>query len=148
VTGNSKSQRELPTAAERIVFVIDDDAGMRETLSSLFRSVGLRVELYGSAREFAQINKIGSVCRCRWPGSMGIEATFPEDGGGRLNKIIDAFRPRKLQVDLLQMELVQNKSTVKNVSERGFKRSGAPGWREQGSAAGRAKAPRTSAGAG
>jgi hypothetical protein len=29
--------------------------------------------------------------------------------GGRLNKIIEAFRARKLQVDLLQMELVQDK---------------------------------------
>jgi FixJ family two-component response regulator len=37
-----------------IVFVIDDDPSMREALNSLFRSVGLRVELFGSAAELLQ----------------------------------------------------------------------------------------------
>jgi FixJ family two-component response regulator len=37
---------------EPLVIVIDDDAPTRETLSSLIRSVGLRVELFGSAQEF------------------------------------------------------------------------------------------------
>lgn len=41
------------SATERIVFVIDDDLATRETLDSLFRSIGLRVELFGSARELA-----------------------------------------------------------------------------------------------
>jgi FixJ family two-component response regulator len=77
VTGNSKSQRDLPTAAERIVFVIDDDEAMRETLSSLFRSVGLRVELFGSAREFAKI-KMPDAASClvldiRLPGVSGLD---------------------------------------------------------------------------
>jgi FixJ family two-component response regulator len=75
VTGSSKSQRDL--VAERIVFVIDDDVGMRETLSSLFRSVGLRVELFGSAREFAQI-KVPDAASClvldiRLPGVSGLD---------------------------------------------------------------------------
>ena len=35
-----------------IVFVVDDDAAMRESLDSLIRSVGLRVEGFSSAREF------------------------------------------------------------------------------------------------
>ena len=39
---------------EPIVFVIDDDPSMREALNSLFRSVGLRVELFGSAPELLQ----------------------------------------------------------------------------------------------
>lgn len=75
MTGSSKSQRDL--VAERIVFVIDDDVGMRETLSSLFRSVGLRVELFGSAREFAQI-KVPDAASClvldiRLPGGSGLD---------------------------------------------------------------------------
>ena len=41
-------------AEEPIVFVIDDDPSMREALNSLFRSVGLRVELFGSAAELLQ----------------------------------------------------------------------------------------------
>ena len=35
-----------------IVYVIDDDPGIRESLSSLFRSVHLSVRAFGSAREF------------------------------------------------------------------------------------------------
>jgi FixJ family two-component response regulator len=76
VTGSSKSSRDPASAAERIVFVIDDDAAMRETLSSLFRSVGLRVELFGSAREFAEF-KMPDVASClvldiRLPGGSGL----------------------------------------------------------------------------
>jgi FixJ family two-component response regulator len=37
---------------QRIVYVIDDDASMREGLKSLFESVGLRVETFGSAPDF------------------------------------------------------------------------------------------------
>jgi len=51
-------RKRSPTAAspgeEPIVFVIDDDPSMREALNSLFRSVGLRVELFGSAPELLQ----------------------------------------------------------------------------------------------
>jgi FixJ family two-component response regulator len=42
------------TKAVPIVFIVDDDASVREALSSLVRSVGLRVELFGSALEFLQ----------------------------------------------------------------------------------------------
>ena len=35
-----------------IVFVVDDDLSIRDALTSLIRSVGLRVETFGSAREF------------------------------------------------------------------------------------------------
>lgn len=77
MTGSSKSPRDPANAAERIVFVIDDDVAMRETLSSLFRSVGLRVELFGSAREFAR-NKMPDAASClvldiRLPGVSGLD---------------------------------------------------------------------------
>lgn len=38
-----------------VVFVIDDEAPMREALSSLFRSVGLQVETFASPTEFLQL---------------------------------------------------------------------------------------------
>ena len=38
--------------ARGIVYVIDDDASMRESLKSLFGSVGLRVETFGAAPDF------------------------------------------------------------------------------------------------
>jgi FixJ family two-component response regulator len=77
VTGSSKSQRDPATAPEHVVFIIDDDVAMRETLGSLFRSVGLRVELFGSAREFAQI-KMPDAASClvldiRLPGVSGLD---------------------------------------------------------------------------
>ena len=77
MTGGSKSRDDPASAPERIVFVIDDDVAVRATLSSLFRSVGLRVELFGSAREFAQI-KMPDVASClvldiRLPGVSGLD---------------------------------------------------------------------------
>jgi FixJ family two-component response regulator len=35
-----------------VVFVVDDDPALRHALTNLLRSVGLRVETFGSAREF------------------------------------------------------------------------------------------------
>ena len=37
---------------EATVFIVDDDAQVRESLKDLIRSVGLRVELFASAQEF------------------------------------------------------------------------------------------------
>jgi FixJ family two-component response regulator len=77
VTGGSKPPGNLASAAESIVFVIDDDVAVRTTLSSLFRSVGLRVELFGSVHEFAQI-MMPDVASClvldiRLPGISGLD---------------------------------------------------------------------------
>jgi len=77
VTERAKSSHEPASAKESIVFVIDDDVAMRTTLSSLFRSVGLRVELFGSAYEFARI-KMPDVASClvldiRLPGVSGLD---------------------------------------------------------------------------
>jgi FixJ family two-component response regulator len=40
----------IPTAP--MVFIVDDDPSVREALSSLIRSVGLRAQTFGSAQEF------------------------------------------------------------------------------------------------
>ncbi len=43
----------MKTVAEKsLVFVVDDDAAVREALDSLIRSAGLSVETFASAREF------------------------------------------------------------------------------------------------
>jgi FixJ family two-component response regulator len=42
------------TELHHVVFIVDDDASVRDALKRLIRSVGLRVELFGSAREFLQ----------------------------------------------------------------------------------------------
>jgi RNA polymerase sigma factor (sigma-70 family) len=60
-----------------IVFVIDDDASVRDALRSLIRSVGLAVELFGSAQEFLQ-RKLPETTSClvldvRLPGIGGLD---------------------------------------------------------------------------
>ncbi|MFG1424929.1 response regulator transcription factor [Roseixanthobacter glucoisosaccharinicivorans] len=64
-------------SSEPLVIVIDDDADLRSALSSLFRSVGLRVELFGSAAELLAA-KLPDVPRClvldiRLPGVSGLD---------------------------------------------------------------------------
>jgi len=63
--------------AEPIVFVVDDDPSVREALGSLFRSVGLQVELFGSAAEFLQRKRPdGASCLVldiRLPGVSGLD---------------------------------------------------------------------------
>ncbi len=39
---------------DRLVFVVDDDASLRDSLADLLRSIGLRVETFASAQEFLQ----------------------------------------------------------------------------------------------
>ncbi|WP_343210827.1 response regulator transcription factor [Ancylobacter lacus] len=46
-----RPQPRRPEPAEPLVIVVDDDAALRDALSSLFRSVGLRVQLFASAAE-------------------------------------------------------------------------------------------------
>ena len=50
----AQSASRISTAeviVEPTVYVVDDDRSIREMLSSLFRSVGLRVRLFESAQE-------------------------------------------------------------------------------------------------
>jgi FixJ family two-component response regulator len=54
VTDRSTSPRNVAGAEEPIVYVVDDDASVREALANLLRSVGLQVQLFGSAPEFLQ----------------------------------------------------------------------------------------------
>ncbi|MBR8408530.1 MULTISPECIES: response regulator transcription factor [Burkholderia cepacia complex] len=44
-------------ATSSVVYVVDDDDSMRKALGRLFRSVGLGVELFGSAQEFLDFDK-------------------------------------------------------------------------------------------
>jgi FixJ family two-component response regulator len=57
------SRVEGLAADEPVVFVVDDDPSMREALNGLFRSVGLRVEVFGSAPELLQA-KLPEVASC------------------------------------------------------------------------------------
>src|SRR5262249_4435197 len=68
---------QTPTQAEPVVYVIDDDPGVRESLGRLFRSIGLRAELFASA-DGLMSRKLPSVPSCmvvdvRLPGLSGFE---------------------------------------------------------------------------
>lgn len=63
MTRRQESPRNLASVEEPIVFVVDDDASMREALRNLLRSVGLRVEVFGSAPEFLQ-SELPDVASC------------------------------------------------------------------------------------
>jgi FixJ family two-component response regulator len=69
--------RPFAAAEEPTVFVVDDDESMREALRSLFRSVKLRVETFGSTADFLR-SKLADVASClvldvRLPGISGLD---------------------------------------------------------------------------
>jgi len=60
-----------------LVFVVDDDPSLRNALTNLFRSVGLRAEVFGSAPELLR-SKLPDVPSClvldvRLPGISGLD---------------------------------------------------------------------------
>lgn len=65
------------TAVAPTVFVVDDDASLRDALDSLFRSVGMRVEQFASPSDFLARGPITSesclVLDIRLPGVSGLE---------------------------------------------------------------------------
>jgi FixJ family two-component response regulator len=76
MTERPKSSREPASANEPIVFVVDDDASMRRALTNLLQSVGLAVEVFGSASEMQ--SKLPDVASClvldiRLPGLSGLD---------------------------------------------------------------------------
>jgi FixJ family two-component response regulator len=71
---------------EPIVFVIDDDASMREALSRLFRSIGMRASVFSSAEEFLAFKRpdvpAALVLDVRLPGLSGLELQRQLNGSG------------------------------------------------------------------
>ena len=64
-------------AGRGVVVVVDDDAGVRQMISRMVRSVGLRVETYGSVQEFLDLydpRQAGClVLDVRMPGQSGLD---------------------------------------------------------------------------
>ena len=62
---------------EPIVFAVDDDASMREALSRLFRSIGMRYQVFASAQEFLAFKRPDTpgclVLDVRLPGLSGLD---------------------------------------------------------------------------
>jgi FixJ family two-component response regulator len=69
-----------PGEGESLVYVVDDDAGVRQSLTSLLRSIAMRVEAFGSAADFLKKGRIvdGIAAAClildvRLPGTSGLD---------------------------------------------------------------------------
>jgi FixJ family two-component response regulator len=69
-----------PGEGETVVFVVDDDASVRQALTSLLQSVPLRVETFGSVADFLKVRRLGDgiaaaclVLDVRLPGVSGLD---------------------------------------------------------------------------
>ena len=75
MTEHPKSPTEVEASGEPVVFVVDDDKSMREALEGLFRSVGLRVQVFGSTAELMR-GTLPDVASC-----LVLDVRLPEVSG-------------------------------------------------------------------
>ena len=69
---------------DALVFIVDDDVSIREALSGLIQSAGLRVESYSSAEEFLRQN------RPEVPACLVLDIRLPEMSGLELQRELAA----------------------------------------------------------
>jgi FixJ family two-component response regulator len=73
------------TEIDPIVFVVDDDPSIPEALQSLVRSVGLRVDTFGSAQEFLTGQRSDA------PGCLVLDVRLPGLSGLDLQRMADLY---------------------------------------------------------
>ena len=77
MTERPKPRRQPGSATEPLVFIVEDDELIRRALSNLFQSMGLEVQMFGSAAEMLQ-GELPDVASClvldiRLPGLSGLD---------------------------------------------------------------------------
>jgi FixJ family two-component response regulator len=65
------------------VFVVDDDASVRDSVKTLLKSVGLQAEVFGSTEEFIQIE------RPETPSCLVLDVRLPGTGGLEFQEVLD-----------------------------------------------------------
>jgi FixJ family two-component response regulator len=74
---NITGERQRTAEEQPVVFVIDDDGMVRDSVNDLLCSIGLKVELFGSAQEFLQSKRPDApgciILDVRLPGASGLE---------------------------------------------------------------------------
>ena len=79
-------------AEEPIVFAVDDDSSMREALARLFRSIGMRAQVFASAQDFLKFKRPDApaclVLDVRLPGLSGLDLQRELATGDRAIPII------------------------------------------------------------
>jgi FixJ family two-component response regulator len=76
--------KAAPRPPAPTVFVVDDDASVREALSSLIRSIGLQAEMFSSAKDFLQHK------RAEAPACLVLDVRLPGLGGMELQRELAA----------------------------------------------------------
>ncbi|MFL5574478.1 MAG: response regulator transcription factor [Gemmatimonadaceae bacterium] len=71
--------------SEPIVYVVDDDLSVRQALSSLIRSIGLRAETFASAREFLRYERPDA------PACLVLDVLLPDTSGLDVPRELDAM---------------------------------------------------------
>jgi FixJ family two-component response regulator len=79
-------------AEEPIVFAVDDDPSMRDALARLFRSIGMRAQIFASAQDFLKFKRPDApaclVLDVRLPGLSGLDLQRELATGDRAIPII------------------------------------------------------------
>ena len=75
MTERPKSPAEVEEGGQPVVLVVDDDKSMRKALERLFRSVGLRVKVFGSTSEL-MCSALPNVASC-----LVLDIRLPEVSG-------------------------------------------------------------------
>jgi FixJ family two-component response regulator len=70
--------------ADPVVFVVDDDASVRDSVRRLISSIGLRVETFGSTSEFL------SAVRPKSPACLVLDVRLPDSSGLELQRDLSA----------------------------------------------------------
>lgn len=82
----NKSQSSLISRDTPVVFIVDDDVSVRESLEPLIRCEGWRTEAFASAREFlARPRLVAASC-------LVLDVTLPDLNGLELQKLIGIER--------------------------------------------------------
>ena len=78
------SAKPIGKPVNPVVYVVDDDISVREALSSLIRSAGLRVETFSSAREFLGQKPTDA------PSCLVLDVRLPDQNGLALQRELTA----------------------------------------------------------
>ena len=77
----------LPADSRPIVFVVEDDVSMRESLEVLIECAGWRPETFGSGEDFLRHTRV------RRPSCVLLDYTLPDLNGLQIQQRIAAERP-------------------------------------------------------
>ena len=79
--------------ATPVVFVVDDDVSVRESLEALIRFAGWRVEVFAAAQEFLAHEAFLLQRRAAVPSCLVLDVALPDLNGLDLQKRVAADRP-------------------------------------------------------